>query len=105
MKKGLVAILKGTFLVSGDATRNWMLIVFFSLLATIMIASSHAADRKVHQIAALNEEVKQLRSECVEVRSQAQRLKLESAIREAVAQAGLLPAETPPRKIIVARKK
>ncbi|WP_445382853.1 FtsL-like putative cell division protein [Robiginitalea sp. IMCC43444] len=105
MKKGLVAILKGTFLVSGDATRNWMLIVFFSLLATVMIASSHAADRKVHQIAALSEEVKQLRSEFVEIRSQAQRLKLESAIREAVAQAGLLPAETPPRKIIVAAKK
>lgn len=105
MKKGLVAILKGTFLVSGDATRNWMLIVFFSLLATVMIASSHAADKKVHQIAALNEEVKQLRSEFVEIRSQAQRLKLESAIREAVAQAGLLPAETPPRKIIVATKK
>ncbi|WP_445385647.1 FtsL-like putative cell division protein [Robiginitalea sp. IMCC44478] len=105
MKKGLVAILKGTFLVSGDATRNWMLIVFFSLLATVMIASSHAADRKVHQIAALSEEVKQLRSEFVEIRSQAQRLKLESAIREAVAQAGLLPAETPPRKIIVAANK
>ena len=105
MKKGLVAILKGTFLVSGDAPRNWMLIVFFSLLATVMIASSHAADRKVHQIAALSEEVKQLRSEFVEIRSQAQRLKLESAIREAVAQAGLLPAETPPRKIIVAANK
>ena len=105
MKKGLVAILKGTFLVSGDAPRNWMLIVFFSLLANVMIASSHAADRKVHQIAALSEEVKQLRSEFVEIRSQAQRLKLESAIREAVAQAGLLPAETPPRKIIVAANK
>ena len=56
MKKGLVALLKGTFLVSGHAPKNWLFIVFASLLATIMIASSHSADRKVHEIAALNVE-------------------------------------------------
>ena len=66
-----------------------------------MIASSHAADRKVHQIAALSEEVKELRSEFVETRARAQRLKLESTLRESLAEAGLGPAETPPVKIIV----
>ena len=86
MKKNLVALLKGRFLVSGDAPRNWLFIVFISLLATVMIASSHSADRKVHDIAALNEEVRQLRSEFVEVRSK-----------------GLIPAESPPVKIIVAK--
>ena len=103
MKKGIVALLKGTFLVSGQAPKNWLFIIFASLLATIMIASSHSADRKVHEIAALNEQVKQLRSEFVEVRSKAQRLKLESTIRESVSEVGLLPAETPPVKIIVAK--
>ncbi len=93
--------MKGKFLVSGDAPKNWLFIVFASGLATIMIASSHAADRKVHQIAALNEQVQELRSEFVEIRSQAQRLKLESTIRASVLQAGLGPADTPPRKIIV----
>ena len=96
-------MLKGTFLVNGDAPKNWMFIIFASLLATIMIASSHSADRKVHEIAALSEEVKQLRSEFVEVRSKAQRLKLESTIRQNVREAGLLPAETPPLKLIVAK--
>ena len=103
MKKGLVALLKGTFLVSGDAPKNWLFIVFASFLATIMIASSHSADRKVHEIAAMSEEVKQLRSEFVEVRSKVQRLKLESTIRATVREDGLLPAETPPLKIIVAK--
>lgn len=101
MKKGIVAILKGTFLVSGDAPKNWAFIIFASALATIMIASSHAADRKVHQIAALSDEVRQLRSEFVETRAEAQRLKLESTIRESVREVGLVPAETPPVKIIV----
>lgn len=103
MKNGLVDLLKGKFLVSGDAPKNWMFIVFVSLLATVMIASSHSADRKVHEIAAMNEEVRQLRSEFVEVRSTVQRLKLESTIRATVRQAGLLPAETPPQKIIIAK--
>ena len=101
MRKGLVSILKGKFLVSGDAPRNWLFIVFASCLATIMIASSHAADRKVHQIAALSEQVQELRSEFVEIRAQAQRLKLESTIRASVEAAGLGPADTPPRKIII----
>lgn len=101
MRKGLVSILKGKFLVSGDAPKNWLFIVFASSLATIMIASSHAADRKVHQIAALSEEVQELRSEFVETRSRAQRLKLESTIRAGVEAAGLGPADTPPRKIII----
>lgn len=101
MKKGLVSILKGKFLVSGDAPKNWLFIVFASCLATVMIASSHAADRKVHQIAALNEQVQELRSEFVEMRSRAQRLKLESTIRAGVLQAGLGPADSPPHKIIV----
>lgn len=101
MRHGLVSILKGKFLVSGDAPKNWLFIVFASSLATIMIASSHAADRKVHQIAALSEEVQELRSEFVETRSRAQRLKLESTIRASVEAAGLGPADTPPRKIII----
>ncbi len=101
MKNGIVAILKGKFLVSGDAPKNWLFLIFASFLATIMIASSHSADRKVHRLAALNEEVKELRSEFVDMRSDVQRLKLESSVRESVAAEGLLPSETPPKKIMV----
>ncbi|MGB5500356.1 MAG: FtsL-like putative cell division protein, partial [Maribacter sp.] len=67
----------------------------------VMIGSSHSADKKVHQIAALNEEVKELRSEFVDLRSDAQRLKLESTITKTVEEKGLYPSETPPRKIKV----
>lgn len=101
MRNGIVAILKGKFLVSGDAPKNWLFLIFASFLATVMIASSHSADRKVHRLAALNEEVKELRSEFVDMRSDVQRLKLESTIRLTVAEDGLLPSETPPKKIKV----
>lgn len=101
MKKGILDVLKGKFLVSGDAPKNWLFIIFVSFLATVMIGSSHSADKKVHQIAALNEEVKELRSEFVDLRSDAQRLKLESTITKTVEENGLYPSETPPRKIKV----
>ena len=40
--------------------------MFLSVLAVIMIASSHSADKKVYEIASLKEEVKELRSAFVE---------------------------------------
>jgi hypothetical protein len=101
MKNGIVSILKGKFLVSGDAPKNWLFIIFASFLAAVMIASSHSADRKVHKLAALNEEVKELKNEFVDMRSDVQRLKLESTIRETVAEEGLIPSDTPPNKIKV----
>ena len=102
MKTGLLNILRGTFLISGDAPKNWMFIIFTSFLATVMIGSSHSADRKVHQIAALNEEVKELRSEFVDVRSDMQQLKLESTVMHIVEGNGLYPSKVPPKQIRVA---
>lgn len=105
MKKGVLDVLKGKFLVSGDAPKNWLFIIFASFLAVVMISSSHSADQKVHKIAALNEEVKELRSAFVEVRSDVQQLKLESTILAAVAEKGLAPSEEPPKKIKVKSSK
>lgn len=101
MKKGFLDILRGKFLVSGDAPKNWLFIIYASSLATVMIASSHSADRKVHHVAALNEEVRELRSEFVDMRSDVQRLKLESSVRQSVEVKGLQPSETPPKTIKV----
>lgn len=101
MKKGILDVLKGKFLVSGDSPKNWLFLIFVSFLATVMIGSSHSADKKVHQIAAMSEEVKELRSEFVDLRSDVQRLRLESTITRTVEDKGLFPSETPPKKIKV----
>ena len=76
-------ILRGKFLVEGkEATRNWFFISFLFALGVIMIASSHMVDRKVHQIAKLNDEVNELKSEFVDVRSRLQKVRLESSLLE-----------------------
>lgn len=104
MKESLYDILKGKFLVSNDAFNNWRFILFCTLLAIIMIGSSHSAERKVHEIAKLNDEVRELRSEFVDRRSSLMRIKMESTISRRMAGRGIKPSEVPPTKIIIKQK-
>ncbi len=104
MKKNFYNILKGRFLVSDDAFKNWRFIIFLSVLALVMIASSHSADKKVHQIAKKNNEVKELKSEYVDVRMKLMQTKMESKLTKAMENRGLSPSITPPNKIIITKK-
>ena len=98
---GFYDILKGKFLISDDASGNWGFIIFCTALAIFMIASSHSAERKVHEIARLNDEVRELRSEFVEKRSTLMKLKMESTLNSKMAARGVKPSETPPFKILI----
>lgn len=104
MKQGFYNIVKGTFLVNDDALKNWRFIMFLSLLCLVMIASSHTADKKVHKIAVLNNEVKELKSEYLDVRKQLTQVKMESRITASMLSKGLAPSETPPQKIIIKKQ-
>ena len=104
VKKRLNSVLKGTFLVSDDSFMNWRMIIFLSFLAVIMIASSHSADRKVHEIARLTEEVKEYRSAFIDGRSVLMDLKMESTIRRKLVDKAILPSAEPPKKIMVKSK-
>ena len=101
MKRGFYNILKANFLISEDAVKNWRFIVFCTVLAIVMIASSHNAEKKVHQIAKLNKEVLELRSEFLERRSKLMRVKMESTITQKMVEKGIGPSEVPPNKIRV----
>ena len=101
MKKSIYSVLRGTFLISDDSFKNWRLILFLSTLAVVMIASSHSADRKVHEIAKLNEEVKELRSAFVDGRGMLMEIKKESTVRTKLIGKGILPSSEPPKKINV----
>lgn len=88
-------------MVSDDSFKNWRIIIFISALAIVMIASSHSADQKVHDIAKLGNEVKEWRSAFVDGRSKLMRLKMESGIVQKMAQKEIAPSSIPPKKIKV----
>ncbi|AMD84895.1 hypothetical protein SAMN05444369_102210 [Capnocytophaga haemolytica] len=93
-------ILRGKFLVEGkEAVKNWTFIGFLFVLGVIMIASAHSVDRRVHQIARLNDEVNELKSQFVDIRSRLQKVRLESTLLDQLEARGLQQPEQPPQKI------
>ncbi len=87
--------------MSDDSFKNWRFIIFISVLALVMIASSHSADKKVHEIARLSNEVKEMRSAFVDGRSKLMRVKMESAVVNKMKEKGLSPSLIPAKKIKV----
>ncbi|WP_367771948.1 FtsL-like putative cell division protein [Flavobacterium sp. WC2421] len=104
MKKGIYGILKAKFLIDDDAVKNWRFIVFLILLAIVMIANTQRFEQKVFQIAQLTTEVKELRSEFVDRRSQLMKLKMESTVSEKMIEKEIFPSTVPPIKIKVKKE-
>jgi hypothetical protein len=105
MKNSFINILKARFLIDDDAIKNWRFIVFLIVLAIIMIANTQRYEQKVFRIAALTNEVKELRSEFVDRRSQLMKLKMESTVSEKMVAKEIFPSTVPPIKIKVKKEK
>ena len=105
MKGNIYDILKARFLVNEDATKNWRFIVFLLLLAIIMIANTHSYEKKIFKIADLTNDVKELRSEFVDRRSELMKIKMQSTVAEEMVNKGILPSSVPPKKIKVIKEK
>jgi hypothetical protein len=101
MKNGIYSLLKARFLIQDDATKNWRFIVYLIFLAIIMIANSQRFEQKVFKIAYLTDDVKELRSEFVDKRSELMKLKMESTVSEKMIAKQIFPSKIPPVKIKV----
>lgn len=104
MKRGIYDILKAKILIDDDAIKNWRFIVFLIFLAIVMIANTQRYEQKVFKIAALTSEVKELRSEFVDRRSQLMKLRLESTVSEKMVEKNIFPSSVPPVKIKVKKE-
>ena len=100
MKKFL-SFIKMEFLLNDESFRNWKMILYVSILALTMIASGHIADRKIFMIALLNDQIKMLKSQFIEQRTNLMSLKMETKIAEELKIFNIGPAESPPIKIIL----
>jgi len=101
MKQRLINLIRGSFLVDEKYISNWIYIFLFLILGLVMISSSHSIDKKVYEIAALNDEIKSLRSEFVDVRSSLMKSRMESSIIERLSKKGIISSKTPPVKIVI----
>lgn len=104
MKHGLYGILKARFLLDEDAIKNWRFIVFIIGLAIVMIANTQSYEQKVFRIAELTTEVKELRSEFVDRRSELMKLKMESTVAKQMEARQIVPSTVPTIKIKVVKE-
>ena len=104
MRKGVYDFLRGAFLTNDKSADSWRFIGYCTLLAIIMIASSHRADQKVFEIADLKEEVKEAKSRFVETRKKLMRFKMETSIISKMKRKGLETNPEAPVKILVESK-
>ncbi|MBC7494045.1 MAG: S-adenosyl-methyltransferase [Flavobacterium sp.] len=102
---GILNLLKARFLVNEDATKNWGFILYIIFLAILLIANTNQYEQKVFLIADLTNEVKELRSEFVDKRSQLMKLKMESTVSQKMIDRNIFPATVPPQKIKVNKPK
>ena len=98
------SLLRGDFLVKGDAQRNWKVIFTVLSMAIVMITCSHQTDEKVIRKAQLQKKIKVLKAEYLDSATKVTRLKLESSVAEKVISEGLNAGEEPPVKILVKKK-
>ncbi len=97
-------LLKARFLIDDDAIKNWRFIVFLIVLAIIMIANTQRYEQKVFKIAELSAEVKELRSEFVDKRSELMKLRMESTVSQKMEERQIFPSIVPPVKIKVKKE-
>jgi len=104
MKGGIYSILKARFLVDEGSTKTWRFIVFLILLAIVMIGNTNRYEQKIFKITQLTSEVKELRSEFVDRRSELMKLRMESTVSNKMIEKEIFPSSVPPVKIKVKKE-
>ena len=97
--KNILSLLNIDFLLKEDSMKNWRMLFFISILAMISIASGHSADKKIYQIANLNNDLKRVKSEFVENKSQLMFLKLETRIANRLIEIGVGSSKEKPIRL------
>jgi hypothetical protein len=104
MKGGVYSLLKAKYLVDEGSMRNWRFIIFLIIIAILMIGNSHRYEEKLFRITELENQVKELRSEFVDRRSELMELKMESTVSRKMEEKQIFPSSVPPKKIKVIKE-
>ena len=94
-------IILGNFLIEEGFIRNWRFVIFFFIMAIIMIFSSHLVDKKIISISDFKNEISVLESEFLENRKRVMKLKMESNVVSLMKERKIKSSKKPPKKIII----
>ncbi|MDR6565324.1 FtsL-like putative cell division protein [Chitinophaga ginsengisegetis] len=84
--------------------QNMPFIGFLSLLALVYIANSHLAEKKIRRINKLGKEIKELKWEYINVKSELMFRSKMSEVSKSVEPLGLKQLSSPPQKIVLKKE-
>ncbi len=99
-------VLNGRFLESEWLKRNRKLLVFIFIMLIINISVRYKSEKVIREVANLEEELKELRSQSISVAADLMKLSKPSEILDRVKKSGmgLSPSKEPPRKLYVEKE-
>ncbi len=80
---------------------SWKMILYVAAMAIVVIYSSHSVDQKVMVISKLNERIKDLRSQHIDMRTQLMTQSKVTRVSEEVKDIGLVESLQAPYKIVI----
>jgi hypothetical protein len=99
LAKGLSAVFSGTFLTNEKTLKHLPFLLFLALIAILYIANGYYADDKIREVNKINNELKELRSEYISVKSDLMFVSKQSEVAKSVELMGLKEPVVPPMKI------
>ncbi len=98
------AIFTGNFLTKGYVLNQLPFIFFMSLLAIVYIANGYYAEKTVIELNKVTNDIKELRSEFITLKSELNYRSKQSQVAKAVQPFGLKESVVPPVKIVVSKE-
>lgn len=101
LPKHIMSVLDGTFLTRDSVLDNIPFILTLFGLGIVYIANSHWAERNHIETNRMKNELKELRSDFISIRSELMFVSKQSEVAKAVAPMGIYESVVPPKKIIL----
>jgi len=105
MRKKILNILLGKFLIDQINSNNLKLILFVFSMAFTLIFLSHSVDSKIYKINTLSNDVSAVESNFIDQRKILMNIRMESNIRKKLIDKNIEPSLKSPQKILVSNEK
>lgn len=105
MRKKILNILLGKFLIDQINSSNLKLILFVFSMAFTLIFLSHSVDSKIYKINTLSNDVSAVESNFIDQRKILMNIRMESNIRKKLIYKNIEPSLKSPLKILVSNEK
>jgi len=103
IRNPLTALLSGRLFTQEGVVKNLPYLLFLAFLALVYIANGYMAESSVRKINKTQQQIKELRSEQISIKSELNNTIIESELKKIIAkrEMGLVESIDPPKKIVL----